>query len=187
MGFSSQGKNAHSALIARQDAEIRLIEVMRRCLSQKAKSDREYATAISNVAQQGLKIDRPDDLIGTKRLNNLFMCVFLSLTKMLIILNRIYHAVGIGSQIFQAWKKFLEETETQSKLIRSNADHLENLTNDRMIQMHQDKRKLRKQCQEEHNKIASPLYQVINAHFFYFFFCFSTSLSTERDLHLFSF
>lgn len=64
MGFSSQGKSVHDALIARQDAEIRLIEIMRRCLSQKAKSDREYGIALSNVAQQGLKIDRVDDLAG---------------------------------------------------------------------------------------------------------------------------
>ena len=64
MGFSTQGKSVHDALIARQDAEIRLIEIMRRCLSQKAKSDREYGIALTNVTQQGLKIDRVDDLAG---------------------------------------------------------------------------------------------------------------------------
>lgn len=65
MGFSAlQGKGVHEALLARQDAEIRLIETMRRCLSQKAKCDRDYATAMVNVAQTGLKIDRGDDLNG---------------------------------------------------------------------------------------------------------------------------
>lgn len=65
MGFSAlQGKGVHEALLARQDSEIRLIETMRRCLSQKAKCDRDYATAMVNVAQTGLKIDRGDDLTG---------------------------------------------------------------------------------------------------------------------------
>lgn len=68
MGFSAlQGKGVHEALLARQDAEIRLIETMRRCLSQKAKYDRDYATAMVNVAQTGLKIDRGDDLTGECR------------------------------------------------------------------------------------------------------------------------
>lgn len=65
MGFAAlQGKGVHEALLARQDAEIRLIENMRRCLSQKAKCDRDYATAMVNVAQTGLKVDRGDDLNG---------------------------------------------------------------------------------------------------------------------------
>lgn len=64
MGFSSQGKGVHEALLARQDGEIRLIEIMRKCLQQKSKSDREYAAALSSVAQLGLKIDRTDDLAG---------------------------------------------------------------------------------------------------------------------------
>jgi hypothetical protein len=65
MGFSAlQGKGVHEALLARQDAEIRLIETMRRCLSQKAKCDRDYATTLVNVAQTGLKVDRGDDLTG---------------------------------------------------------------------------------------------------------------------------
>lgn len=65
MGFSAlQGKGVHEALLARQDAEIKLIETIRRCLSQKAKCDRDYATALVNVSQTGLKVERGDDLNG---------------------------------------------------------------------------------------------------------------------------
>lgn len=66
MGFSSalQGRAAHEALLVRQDAELRLLETMKRCLSQKVKCDREYAVALAAVSQQGLKIDRADDLHG---------------------------------------------------------------------------------------------------------------------------
>lgn len=80
MGFSAlQGKGVHEALLARQDAEIRLIETMRRCLSQKAKCDRDYATAMVNVTQTGLKVDRGDDLTGE------FYCPHLNITSGVII------------------------------------------------------------------------------------------------------
>lgn len=66
MGFSSalQGKSAHDALLLRQDAELRLLEIMKRCLLQKVKCDKEYAIALTAAAQHGLKIDRVDDLQG---------------------------------------------------------------------------------------------------------------------------
>lgn len=69
MGFSSalQGKSAHDALLTRQDAEIRLLEVMKRSLLQKVKCDKEYAIALTTAAQHGLKIDRADDLQGKKK------------------------------------------------------------------------------------------------------------------------
>jgi tyrosine-protein kinase Fer len=66
MGFSSalQGKVAHDALLCRQEAELKLLETMKRCLAQKAKCDKDYAIALASVAQQGLKIDKADDLQG---------------------------------------------------------------------------------------------------------------------------
>lgn len=64
-------------------------------------------------------------------------------------------AICVGSQIFQAWRKFMDEIEQQSKQIRFNAEQLENLCSDRMQQLYQDKRKSRKQYQEEHTKIAT--------------------------------
>lgn len=68
MGFSTtlQGKSAHDALLSRQDAELRLLEIMKRCLLQKVKCDKEYAIALTAAAQQGLKIDRVDDLQGNQ-------------------------------------------------------------------------------------------------------------------------
>lgn len=37
---------------------------MKRCLTHKVKCDKDYAISLSTVAQQGLKIDRVDDLQG---------------------------------------------------------------------------------------------------------------------------
>ncbi|ALC47136.1 Fps85D [Drosophila busckii] len=67
MGFSSalQGRAAHEALIMRQDAELRLMETMKRSIQLKAKCDKEYAISLAAVAQQGLKIDRADEMQGS--------------------------------------------------------------------------------------------------------------------------
>lgn len=67
MGFSSnlQSKAAHEALLCRQDAELRLLDTMRRCLANKVKCDREYAVAITSVALQGQKLERAEDLVGS--------------------------------------------------------------------------------------------------------------------------
>ncbi|XP_029034275.2 tyrosine-protein kinase Fer isoform X1 [Osmia bicornis bicornis] len=67
MGFSTslQGQSSHEALLARQDAEIKLLETMRRCLTIKVKSDREYATTITSLTMQGKKIERNEDLVGS--------------------------------------------------------------------------------------------------------------------------
>ena len=55
MGFSSslQGPASHEALLARQDAEIRLLENMKRCLGLRIKADRDYAVALNSFALQG--------------------------------------------------------------------------------------------------------------------------------------
>uniref|UniRef100_A0A1A9VG23 FCH domain-containing protein n=1 Tax=Glossina austeni TaxID=7395 RepID=A0A1A9VG23_GLOAU len=67
MGFSTalQGRAAHEALVVRQDAELRLMEVMKRALQLRAKCDKEYAINLASVAQQGLKIDRADEMQDT--------------------------------------------------------------------------------------------------------------------------
>ncbi|KAK0182862.1 hypothetical protein PV327_000951 [Microctonus hyperodae] len=67
MGFATnlQGQTAHEALLGRQDAEIKLLETMRRCLTTKVKSDREYASTISSLSNQGKKVERDADLVGS--------------------------------------------------------------------------------------------------------------------------
>ena len=54
MGFSSslQGASSQEALLARQDAELRLLDTMRRCLALKVKADRDYAVAINAFVMQ---------------------------------------------------------------------------------------------------------------------------------------
>ncbi|KAJ8718920.1 hypothetical protein PYW07_016476 [Mythimna separata] len=67
MGYASSGSGraAHEALLARQDAELRLMETMKRSLQAKMKSDREYALALSAAAATGQKMDKCEELNGS--------------------------------------------------------------------------------------------------------------------------
>ena len=55
MGFSSalQGASSHDAILSRVDAELRLLENMKRCLTARVKADREYAIALNSFVLQG--------------------------------------------------------------------------------------------------------------------------------------
>lgn len=67
MEFSSnlQGQASHEALLNRQDAEIKLLDVMRKCIAAKIKSDKEYASNISSLSLQGKKFERSEELYGS--------------------------------------------------------------------------------------------------------------------------
>ncbi|XP_059478851.1 tyrosine-protein kinase Fer isoform X1 [Neocloeon triangulifer] len=64
MGFSTalQGQGAHEVLLQRQDAELRLLDTMRRCLASKLKCDRDFAQGVAGVAAQATKRDWNDEL-----------------------------------------------------------------------------------------------------------------------------
>uniref|UniRef100_A0A452GQW4 FCH domain-containing protein n=1 Tax=Gopherus agassizii TaxID=38772 RepID=A0A452GQW4_9SAUR len=51
MGFGTElcGPQAHSALLQLQDSELRLLELMKKWMVQRVKSDREYAALLHNA------------------------------------------------------------------------------------------------------------------------------------------
>ncbi|KAF5305505.1 hypothetical protein FQA39_LY01596 [Lamprigera yunnana] len=59
-----------------------------------------------------------------------------------------------GSLIVAAWRSMMEELDNTSKLIKQNADSIENKTIDALNVMYAEKRKARKHYQEEHTRIA---------------------------------
>lgn len=67
MGFSSnlQGKGSHEALLARQDAELRLLENLKRWLVLRIKCDRDYASALTSLPSISSKNDKSEELSGS--------------------------------------------------------------------------------------------------------------------------
>ena len=67
MGFSSslQGTSSHDAILQRVDAELRLLENMKRCLTARVKADREYAIALNSFVLQSQKFDEAQIQCGS--------------------------------------------------------------------------------------------------------------------------
>ena len=67
VGFSSslQGRTSHEALLARQDAELRLLENLKRWLVHRIKCDRDYATALVSLSSITSKFEKNEELSGS--------------------------------------------------------------------------------------------------------------------------
>ncbi|KAG8177863.1 hypothetical protein JTE90_027832 [Oedothorax gibbosus] len=67
MEFSTdlQDSFSHEALVGLQDAELKLLENMRKCVLLRAKCDRDYASALSMVNAQAQKLDQSKELEGS--------------------------------------------------------------------------------------------------------------------------
>ncbi|XP_033327022.1 tyrosine-protein kinase Fer isoform X5 [Megalopta genalis] len=130
MGFSTslQGQAFHEALLGRQDAEIKLLETMKRCLTMKVKSDREYASTISSLAVQGKKIERNEDLIG--------------------------------SLIAQSWRDIMDSVDQTAKLIKQQADQVDNIVVEHITILCAERRKTRKLYQEEQTWLSNQFQQL---------------------------
>lgn len=66
MGFGPElwCPQGHSALLRLQDSELRLLELMKKWMSQRAKSDREYAGMLHHMFSQLEKQEGPGQLRG---------------------------------------------------------------------------------------------------------------------------
>jgi tyrosine-protein kinase Fer len=67
MGFSSslQGKSSHEALLQRQDAELKLLENLKRWLVLRIKCDRDYASALVSLTSITSKFEKSEELSGS--------------------------------------------------------------------------------------------------------------------------
>ena len=81
MGFSAalQGASSHAALVARQDAELRLLETMKRVVGLRAKCDRDYSLALTQLAQTTAKIDHSDGVLQNSTLLKVRTAIIASL------------------------------------------------------------------------------------------------------------
>ena len=63
MVFSTelQDRSSHEALIKLQDTEIRLLDAIQKCVTQRVKCDREYAQSLLQLSAISNKFDNPDN------------------------------------------------------------------------------------------------------------------------------
>lgn len=141
---TGQGQPEYEALVGRQEAEIRMLEVMRRCVTSKLKCDREYAASLSAVCAQGVKCGGISASGGSGGGGG-------------------GASTGGGasdtasgcSLVAGAWKRLLDELDAASRAIRAVCDRIEKNTLDRIAGICAEKRKAKKAYQDEYNRISS--------------------------------
>lgn len=58
MGFGRDLRNSHEGLMKLQDWELKLLETVKRFMTLRVKSDKEYASLLLNISQQ---VDKHDN------------------------------------------------------------------------------------------------------------------------------
>lgn len=106
MGFGKDLKNSHEGLIKLQDWELKLLETVKRFMTLRVKSDKEYASHLLNISQQVDKQDNSSQIhyISTvSKVINIFF--FDSLT--LFELGVVSLAQIINSKKKEHWKEYM--------------------------------------------------------------------------------
>ncbi|KAM6257532.1 tyrosine-protein kinase Fes/Fps [Porphyrio hochstetteri] len=128
MGFGPElwCPQGHSALLRLQDSELRLLELMKKWMSQRAKSDREYAGLLHHMFSQLEKQEGPGQL----------------------------RTGDHGSQIGESWWVVASRTETLSQLLRRHAEELTTGPLAKLSLLIRDKQQLRKAFSEQWQQLS---------------------------------
>ncbi|XP_075620809.1 tyrosine-protein kinase Fes/Fps isoform X3 [Balearica regulorum gibbericeps] len=111
----------HSEDLAAQDSELRLLELMKKWMLQRAKSDREYAGMLHHMFSQLEKQEGPGQLRSSDH----------------------------GSQIGESWWVVASRTETLSQILRRHAEELTTGPLAKLSLLIRDKQQLRKAFSEQ--------------------------------------
>ncbi|NWW43543.1 FES kinase, partial [Pedionomus torquatus] len=128
MGFGPElwCPQGHSALLRLQDSELRLLELMKKWMSQRAKSDREYAGMLHHMFSQLEKQEGPAQLRGSDH----------------------------GGQIGESWWVLASRTETLSQILRRHAEELAAGPLAKLSLLIRDKQQLRKAFSEQWQQLS---------------------------------
>ncbi|XP_025896335.1 tyrosine-protein kinase Fes/Fps isoform X2 [Nothoprocta perdicaria] len=128
MGFGPElwCAQGHSALLRLQDSELRLLELMRKWMSQRAKSDREYAGLLHHMFSQLEK----QEGAGPAR------------------------AGEHGSRLGESWWALASHTETLSQILRRHAEELAAGPLAKLGLLIRDKQQLRRAFSEQWQQLS---------------------------------
>ncbi|XP_026685547.1 tyrosine-protein kinase Fer-like [Diaphorina citri] len=124
-------KEIHESILNRHDSEIYLLELMKKCVSNKLKSDRDYCASIQSIITQSNKINQSGGSPDT-------------------------NSPGVASaMIGESWKSIMAELNNYVMLIRTNAQHVEKITLTQLNNLYNEKRKARKYYYEQYARISA--------------------------------
>uniref|UniRef100_A0A8C8VHP2 Tyrosine-protein kinase n=1 Tax=Pelusios castaneus TaxID=367368 RepID=A0A8C8VHP2_9SAUR len=127
MGFGTElcGPQGHSALLRLQDSELRLLELMKKWMVQRAKSDREYSALLHNMFCQLEKQEGGQPRPGEYK-----------------------------SQLSESWGVLAGHTEVLSQILRRHAEDLATGPLNKLSALIRDKQHLRKSYSEQWQQLS---------------------------------
>uniref|UniRef100_A0A674NEU9 Tyrosine-protein kinase n=1 Tax=Takifugu rubripes TaxID=31033 RepID=A0A674NEU9_TAKRU len=134
MGFGEKlwCPQAHAALVRLLDSELHLMEVMKKWMSQRAKSEREFSVQLHSMATMVEKLDRSQ------------------------------HAAGVDyiSQLNQSWGVMVSQTDALSQAMKKSSEDLLDGPISKLTLLIRDKQQLRKTFTEQWNLLKQELSKV---------------------------
>lgn len=130
MGFGSdlQGRSSHEALLKVQDAEIRILETLKRFITARVDADRQYVTNLTKMLVQATKGDGSDLL-------------------------EFQDCCGV----FRAWDTILKETDVFIQTMRANSDVLATRTMDSLVSLINEKKNAKRSYLDQRNSLDAQM------------------------------
>uniref|UniRef100_A0A8C7R5X8 Tyrosine-protein kinase n=1 Tax=Oncorhynchus mykiss TaxID=8022 RepID=A0A8C7R5X8_ONCMY len=131
MGFGEDlwCPQAHAALMRLQDSELRLMEVMKKWMSQRSKSDREFSVQLHQMAAMVEKLEGSQPGGGPDYI----------------------------SQLNQSWGVLVAQTESLSRVMRRQSEDLQVGPLSKLTLLIRDKQQLRKTYTEQWSQLSQEL------------------------------
>ncbi|XP_030582288.1 tyrosine-protein kinase Fes/Fps isoform X2 [Archocentrus centrarchus] len=134
MGFGEDLRcpQAHAAVLRLLDSELHLMEVMKKWMSQRAKSEREFSVQLHHMTVMAEKLDRPQASSGLDYIS---------------LLNK-------------SWGVLVSQTESLSQLMKKRSEDLLDGPISKLTLLIRDKQQLRKTYAEQWNLLRQELNKV---------------------------
>ncbi|NXT42342.1 FES kinase, partial [Pelecanoides urinatrix] len=153
MGFGPElwCPQGHSALLRLQDSELRLLELMKKWMSQRAKSDREYAGMLHHMFSQLEKQEGPGQLRASHHSSQIGEVGKLQCG--VVPEGSHPHAVPYALSL-QSWWVLASQTEMLSQILRRHAEELAAGPLAKLSLLIRDKQQLRKAFSEQWQQLS---------------------------------
>lgn len=134
MGFGEDLRcpQAHAAVMRLLDSELHLMEVMKKWMGQRAKSEREFSVQMHHMAATVERLDRPQTGAGMDYI----------------------------SQLNKSWGVLVSQTDLLSQVMKSRSEDLLNGPLNKLTLLIRDKQQLRKTYAEQWNLLRQELSKV---------------------------
>ncbi|XP_008292188.1 tyrosine-protein kinase Fes/Fps [Stegastes partitus] len=134
MGFGEDLRcpQAHAAVMRLLDSELHLMEVMKKWMGQRAKSEREFSVQLHHMTAMVEKLDRPQPSAGQDHI----------------------------SQLNKSWAVLVSQTESLSQVMKKHSEDLLDGPISKLTLLIRDKQQLRKTYSEQWNLLRQELNKV---------------------------